>query len=30
MADDPLVLGGPTLSSRLIIGTGGAPSLDVM
>lgn len=30
MADDPFVLGGTTLSSRLIMGTGGAPSLDVM
>ncbi|WJV49296.1 thiazole synthase [Streptomyces flavofungini] len=30
MADDPFVIGGLTLSSRLIMGTGGAPSLDVM
>ncbi|MEV5980124.1 thiazole synthase [Streptomyces sp. NPDC052114] len=30
MADDSLVLGGLTLSSRLIMGTGGAPSLDVL
>ncbi|MGW2854676.1 hypothetical protein ACWDAZ_22540, partial [Streptomyces sp. NPDC001215] len=30
MADDPFVLGGTTFSSRLIMGTGGAPSLDVM
>jgi thiazole synthase len=28
--DDPFVLGGETLSSRLIMGTGGAPSLDVL
>jgi thiazole synthase len=28
--DDPFVLGGDTLSSRLIMGTGGAPSLDVL
>ncbi|MFI6346949.1 thiazole synthase [Streptomyces sp. NPDC050560] len=27
---DPLVLGGLTLASRLIMGTGGAPSLDVL
>ncbi|MBA0050310.1 thiazole synthase [Streptomyces sp. AJS327] len=27
---DPLVLGGTTLTSRLIMGTGGAPSLDVL
>src|SRR3954454_13753513 len=30
MADDPFVLGGTTYSSRLIMGTGGAPSLDVL
>lgn len=30
MADDPLVLAGDSFSSRLIMGTGGAPSLDVM
>ncbi|MFF8522765.1 thiazole synthase [Streptomyces werraensis] len=30
MADDPLVLGGRTFTSRLIMGTGGAPSLDVL
>ncbi|MFF2653358.1 thiazole synthase [Streptomyces sp. NPDC058045] len=30
MADDPLALGGTTLSSRLIMGTGGAPSLEVL
>ncbi|MBV2355602.1 thiazole synthase [Streptomyces sp. J2-1] len=30
MADDPFVLGGLTLNSRLIMGTGGAPSLDVL
>ena len=28
--DDPFVLGGETFSSRLILGTGGAPSLDVL
>jgi thiazole synthase len=28
--DDPFVLGGDTLSSRLIMGTGGAPSLDML
>jgi thiazole synthase len=28
--DDPFVLGGETFSSRLIMGTGGAPSLDVL
>ena len=28
--DDPLVLGGQKFSSRLIMGTGGAPSLDVL
>jgi thiazole synthase len=28
--NDPFVLGGDTLSSRLIMGTGGAPSLDVL
>ncbi|MFC7309118.1 thiazole synthase [Streptomyces monticola] len=30
MADDPLVIGGTSYSSRLIMGTGGAPSLDVL
>jgi thiazole synthase len=30
MADDSLVLGGTTFSSRLIMGTGGAPSLEVL
>ncbi|WP_037870450.1 thiazole synthase, partial [Streptomyces sp. SPB074] len=30
MADDPFVLGGTAYSSRLIMGTGGAPSLDVL
>lgn len=29
-ADDPLLLGGKSFSSRLIMGTGGAPSLDVL
>jgi thiazole synthase len=28
--DDPFVIAGETLSSRLIMGTGGAPSLDVL
>jgi thiazole synthase len=28
--DDPLVIAGQTLASRLILGTGGAPSLDVL
>jgi len=28
--DDPFALGGETFSSRLIMGTGGAPSLDVL
>jgi thiazole synthase len=28
--DDPFVLAGETFSSRLIMGTGGAPSLDVL
>lgn len=28
--DDPLVIAGETFSSRLIMGTGGAPSLDVL
>src|SRR5256714_2423680 len=28
--DDPFVLGGETFSSRLILGTGGTPSLDVL
>lgn len=30
MADDPLVIGGTSFTSRLIMGTGGAPSLDVL
>ncbi|WUD75826.1 thiazole synthase [Streptomyces sp. NBC_00510] len=30
MADDPLTIGGTTFESRLIMGTGGAPSLEVM
>jgi thiazole synthase len=30
MADDPLVLAGQKFRSRLIMGTGGAPSLDVL
>ncbi|MET9113165.1 thiazole synthase [Streptomyces longwoodensis] len=30
MADDPFVLGGTTYSSRLIMGTGGAPSPEVL
>ncbi|MFC8345374.1 thiazole synthase [Streptomyces sp. NPDC057280] len=30
MADDPFILGGTAFSSRLIMGTGGAPSLDVL
>lgn len=30
MADDPLTLAGTTFDSRLIMGTGGAPSLDVL
>lgn len=30
MADDPLVIGGTSYSSRLIMGTGGAPSLEVL
>jgi thiazole synthase len=30
LADDPLVLGGQKFGSRLIMGTGGAPSLDVL
>ncbi|EPD95737.1 thiazole synthase [Streptomyces albus] len=30
MADDPLTIGDTTFSSRLIMGTGGAPSLDVL
>ncbi|RFU83544.1 thiazole synthase [Streptomyces triticagri] len=30
MADDPLVIGSTTFTSRLIMGTGGAPSLDVL
>ena len=28
--DDPLVIAGEAFSSRLIMGTGGAPSLDVL
>jgi thiazole synthase len=28
--DDPFEIGGETISSRLIMGTGGAPSLDVL
>ena len=28
--DDPLVIAGETFASRLIMGTGGAPSLDVL
>ena len=28
--DDPLLIAGEAFSSRLIIGTGGAPSLDVL
>ncbi|WP_328581710.1 thiazole synthase [Streptomyces sp. NBC_00370] len=30
MADDKLTIGGATFTSRLIMGTGGAPSLDVL
>ena len=30
MADDPLIIAGETFSSRLIMGTGGAPSLDIL
>ena len=30
MSDDPLVIAGERFSSRLITGTGGAPSVDVM
>ncbi len=30
MADDPLTIGDTTFASRLIMGTGGAPSLDVL
>ncbi|SNT65827.1 thiazole synthase [Asanoa hainanensis] len=30
MTDDPFVLAGQTLPSRLILGTGGVPSLDVL
>jgi len=30
LADDPFVLAGEKFSSRLIMGTGGAPSLDVL
>jgi thiazole synthase len=30
MADDPLVIAGTSLTSRLIMGTGGAPSLEVL
>ncbi|WP_181765579.1 thiazole synthase, partial [Streptomyces albidus (ex Kaewkla and Franco 2021)] len=29
-SEDPLVIGGRSFTSRLIMGTGGAPSLDVM
>ena len=28
--DDPFVLAGETFTSRLIMGTGGVPSLDVL
>jgi thiazole synthase len=30
MADDPLLIAGEAFTSRLIMGTGGAPSLDVL
>ncbi|MEV6107600.1 thiazole synthase [Streptomyces sp. NPDC051940] len=30
MTDDPLVIAGTAFSSRLIMGTGGAPSLDIL
>lgn len=30
MADDPFVIAGVELSSRLVLGTGGAPSMDVI
>ena len=30
MTDDPLLIAGEKFSSRLIMGTGGAPSLDVL
>lgn len=30
MTDDVLVLGGEKFTSRLIMGTGGAPSLEVL
>lgn len=30
MADDPLTIAGTTFTSRLIMGTGGAPSLEVL
>ncbi|WP_431959984.1 thiazole synthase [Actinacidiphila sp. bgisy160] len=30
MADDPLTIGNTTFGSRLIMGTGGAPSLEIM
>src|SRR5499425_47065 len=30
LTDDPLVIAGDKFSSRLIMGTGGAPSLDVL
>ena len=30
MADDPLVIAGEEFSSRLIMGTGGAPNLDIL
>ena len=30
MADDPFVLGGETFTSRLLLGTGGVPSLEAL
>jgi thiazole synthase len=30
MSEDPLVIAGRTIASRLIVGTGGAPSLEVL
>ena len=30
MADDPLTIGDSTFAARLIMGTGGAPSLDIL
>lgn len=30
MADDPLIIAGDTFSSRLIMGTGGAPNLEIL